>query len=309
MGERPDLKAGDTDAFVAYWSMTSGAERANYQLFLEDFCRVLALPLPGGQMGVASKDNYVFERSVEKTFDDGTRTTKFIDLYKKGCFVLKAKQSSKRRPKDDPDQLDLLGSEPEKAKAGTAKRGTAGWDTSMLAALNQAREYAHAPARRSRLAALPADRRRRQRHRALRRLLRPGQALHPVPRPPELSHRASDDLADDKVQERLRAVWSDPLSLDPTKRSAEVTRDIAERLARIARSAGEGRQGPASGRRVPDALPFHHVRRGRPPHSRRRFADLLERKKDDPATFKPALEALWKAMNDGGYAAADRAPS
>ncbi len=302
MGERPDFKPGDVDAFVAYWSQTSGAERANYQLFLEDFCRVLALPLPAGQMGVASKDNYVFERSVEKSFDDGTRTTKFIDLYRKGCFVLEAKQSSKRRPKPaDADQLDLLGGEPEKTKAGTAKQGTAGWDTSMLAALNQAREYAQL---------LPSD------HGWPPFLVIvdvghvielwadfSGQGKRYTQFPDRQSYRiALADLADEKMQTRLRAVWTDPPSLDPTRRSAEVTRDIAERLARIARSLEKAGKAPHQVAEFLMRCLFTMFAEDAHLIPKDSFAGLLERKKDDPATFKPALEALWKAMNDGGYA-------
>src|SRR5712671_4452478 len=44
-----------------------------------------------------------------------------------------------------------------------------------------------------------------------------------------------DDLRDEKVQALLRAIWTDPRSLNPTRISAEVTRDIAERLAKIAK--------------------------------------------------------------------------
>jgi hypothetical protein len=121
--------------------------------------------------------------------------------------------------------------------------------------------------------------------------------------PDRQSYRvALADLADTAVQERLHAVWTNPLSLDPTKRSAEVSRDIAERLAKIARSL------EAAGRDAHDVAEFltrcmftmfaEDV--GLIPGNC--FSELLQRKKDDPRTFRPALEALWKAMNDGGYA-------
>ena len=35
------------------------------------------------------------------------------------------------------------------------------------------------------------------------------------------------DLADDEIRDRLRAVWLDPLSLEPARRRAKVTREIA----------------------------------------------------------------------------------
>jgi len=36
-----------------------------------------------------------------------------------------------------------------------------------------------------------------------------------------------DDLTDDKIRERLLLAWTDPLSLDPTRVSDKVTRQIA----------------------------------------------------------------------------------
>lgn len=57
------------------------------------------------------------------------------------------------------------------------------------------------------------------------------------PFPDSRSHRiAIPDLADPAIRERLRAIWTDPLSLDPAAKRAEVTKDIAYRLARMARS-------------------------------------------------------------------------
>ena len=40
-----------------------------------------------------------------------------------------------------------------------------------------------------------------------------------------------EGLRDQAIRDRLRAIWCAPHSLDPAKRSAEITRDIAERLA------------------------------------------------------------------------------
>jgi len=45
-----------------------------------------------------------------------------------------------------------------------------------------------------------------------------------------------DDLADEEVRDQLRRVWADPLSLDPSRRSARVTTDLARKLAALARS-------------------------------------------------------------------------
>ncbi|MGX7835577.1 type IIL restriction-modification enzyme MmeI, partial [Campylobacter fetus subsp. venerealis] len=52
-----------------------------------------------------------------------------------------------------------------------------------------------------------------------------------------------DDLRDDKIRERLRLIWTDPMALDPSRISAEVTREVADRLAALGRSfEGQGHQ-------------------------------------------------------------------
>ena len=44
------------------------------------------------------------------------------------------------------------------------------------------------------------------------------------------------ELTREEVRDRLKAIWLDPLSLDPTRHAAKVTREIAERLALLGRS-------------------------------------------------------------------------
>lgn len=52
--------------------------------------------------------------------------------------------------------------------------------------------------------------------------------------PDPKSHRIHlEDLRDAAIRDRLRAVWTDPASLDPSTR---VTRDVAEHLSRLAKS-------------------------------------------------------------------------
>jgi len=66
---------------------------------------------------------------------DGNTTTGFIDLYKRGCFVLEAKQGSTVAGADE-----LLFA-PERGRRGTAVRATAGWDATMKKAKGQAERY------------------------------------------------------------------------------------------------------------------------------------------------------------------------
>lgn len=62
-----------------------------------------------------------------------------------------------------------------------------------------------------------------------------GRAYQPFPDP--LSYRISlEQLRDEKTRERLKLIWEKPLELDPSKRSAEVTQDVAKYLAELAKS-------------------------------------------------------------------------
>jgi hypothetical protein len=44
-----------------------------------------------------------------------------------------------------------------------------------------------------------------------------------------------EDLRDDEVRDRLVRIWTNPMSLDPARKSARVTRAIAERLAAVSK--------------------------------------------------------------------------
>ena len=77
--------------FVARWRDSQAAERANYVSFLNELCDVIGVARPNPTTKDGARDDYVYERAV--TFDDGegATSTRFIDLYKRGCFVLEAK--------------------------------------------------------------------------------------------------------------------------------------------------------------------------------------------------------------------------
>ena len=127
--------------FVARWEQSEAAERANYQLFLSELCGLLGVPQPEPTKADVSQNAYVFERDVTFQNQDGTTSPGRIDLYKRGCFVLEAKQGSEQATDDDPFGLS---SKPKKTKKGTAVRGTKGWDDAMLKAKGQAEQYARA---------------------------------------------------------------------------------------------------------------------------------------------------------------------
>jgi hypothetical protein len=109
-----------------------------------------------------------------------------------------------------------------------------------------------------------------------------------------------DDLRDEATRERLRAVFTDPLSLDPTRRSTRVTRDLAEKLAKVAASMEHEYE--------PDRVAGFLMRclftmfaedvELLPPRS---FTNLLENCRGRVEKVPKALESLWATMDDGGW--------
>ena len=123
------------EALIAEASASGGSERANYQLFVVRLCEALGLEAPDMAREQNSLNDYVFERRVEFKHPDGSRTHGWIDCYKRGSFILEAKQSAKRQVKrPDPGQMALLPEDAGQLMAGHAKRGSRGWDQVMLAA-------------------------------------------------------------------------------------------------------------------------------------------------------------------------------
>jgi hypothetical protein len=232
--------------FIARWSDTERAERANKDLFLTELCDLLALPHPDPAGPDSAENAYVFERAVPLHHPDGRATTGKIDLYRRGCFVLEAKQTAAdSRPENQPAAptadaelaLDL-------PVAGTPSPRRADlYGRAMLEARTQAERYArNLPATEppppfvvvvdvGHSFELFAD------------FTQKGKAF--LPFPDARSHRVVlADLRDEKVRARLRALWLDPASLDPAKHSAAVTREAARHLAELAKSFEEDRHDP-----------------------------------------------------------------
>ncbi|MCI1008256.1 class I SAM-dependent DNA methyltransferase [Pseudomonas oryzihabitans] len=263
------------DTFLARWKNAGGSERANYQLFLTELCSLLDLPLPEPAGDDTRENAYVFERRVVISQPDGSNNNGFIDLYKRGSFVLEAKQTGK-----------ILGS--------------TGWDKAMLKAHNQADQYARA---------LPVEEGRPpfilvvdvgRNIELYAEFSRSGATYTPYP--DARSHRIRlEDLRKEEVRERLSAVWLDPLSLDPARRSAKVTREIANQLAKLAKSLEADGHSPqlVSSFLMRALFTMFAEDVGLLPE--RGFTELLQRLKNKPDTFAPMLEHLWQTMNSGGF--------
>jgi hypothetical protein len=78
--------------FIEHWAPSGGAERANFPSFAHNLCDVLAVPHPEPTLPDVSENAYVFERDVTFQNLDGSTSIGRIDFYKRGCFVLEAKQ-------------------------------------------------------------------------------------------------------------------------------------------------------------------------------------------------------------------------
>ena len=219
------------DGFFRRWEASGAAERANYSMFLNELCDLLDVPRPDPAGPDDEKNAYVFECAVPFPNPDGSTTVKRIDLYKRDCFVLEAKQGSDRVEGAEPFSLTPH----RRMRQGTAVRGTASWDAAMYEAKGQAELYVrnlpaseHNPpfiivADVGHSIELFSD------------FSRQGRTCIPFPDP--RTHRLKlRDLAEAEIRQRLKQVWTEPLALDPSRRTAKVTREVAAKLAELARS-------------------------------------------------------------------------
>ncbi|MBA4388672.1 MAG: SAM-dependent methyltransferase [Verrucomicrobia bacterium] len=288
-------------AFIDRWNKSGAAERANYQLFLSELCDLLEVPRPDPATPDTTLNTYVFERSVVFHYGDGTTSNGRIDLYKRGSFVLEAKQGAEYpRSSQDAPLSTVVRDQSRRIGRGIGPRGTPTWDDAMHRARGQAEQYVRA---------LPAEEGRPpfivvadvgHSLELYSEFSRSGGTYVPFPAPG--SHRIHiEDLKHGDIRDRLRAVWTDPLSLDPTRRSAQITRDIADRLAKLALALERGGHDPheTAGFLMRCLFTMFAEDVGLLPKSC--FSNLLESLKDSPEHFVPMTEELWARMNAGGF--------
>lgn len=288
------------DTFISRWETSGAAERANYALFLTELCDLLDIPRPEPTQPDDRNNAYVFEKSV--VFNDGgEESVGRVDLYKRGCFVLEAKQGSDPAVSGTASEAaTYLGFPKPRLKKGTAVRQSAAWDGAMTAARGQAELYARAlPASEGwppflivvdvgYSFELFAD------------FTRIGKTY--LPFPDASSFRIPlRDLTKDEIRARLRAVWTDPLSLDPSRRSARVTRELAARLAKLAASLERNGHGPEATATFLLRCLFTMFAEDVDLIERGTFTALLESMRGQAAIFPDMVSSLWKSMNEGGF--------
>ncbi|MBI3444536.1 MAG: class I SAM-dependent DNA methyltransferase, partial [Magnetospirillum sp.] len=211
-------------AFIKRWERSEGGEHRTYVMFLTELCDMLGVDRPD-----VLGDTYGFERRVDLIQWDGSTKHGRIDLYKRGSFVLEAKQGS-FKPGSDPSGTPL-----KKKSKGHGVRESKTWDDAMMRARAQAKRY---------IDNLPAEE-------GIPPFLivvdigysfelfadftKTGRHYTQFPDTRRFRFQIGD-LADPIIRDRLRKVWTNPWELDPSRVSARVTRDIADKLARLAQS-------------------------------------------------------------------------
>lgn len=271
MNEARDQTA--VDAFIAKWHGVTASELSTSQSFLIDLCELLGVPRPHP----TPEQDYMFERPITFVHGDGSTSAGRIDLYRRGAFVLESK----------------------KLRQGAGHKG---FDDALLRARSQAEAYARAlPASEGRppfLVVVDVGRR----IELYSEFSRSGGTYVPFPDPS--SHRiALQDLRRDEIRERLRRVWLDPMSLDPSRESARVTRDIAHRLARLARSLEQAGHAPEQVAQFLMRCLFTMFAEDVHLLPDNAFRELLHRYREQPDVAMRMLAQLWRDMDAGGFSA------
>ncbi|WP_426131736.1 class I SAM-dependent DNA methyltransferase [Pararhizobium sp. PWRC1-1] len=236
---------------------------------------------------------------------DGSVSNKRIDLYKRNSFILEAKQSRLSGDKKLIDPADAP-SLPGIAAAQRGRRGAGrAWDVLMLNARQQAENYvrllpaAHEPPP----FVLVCD----VGHciEVYANFRRDGKAYDQFP--DRRSFRIYlEDLRDPAVRERLVAIWRDPLSLDPSRHAARVTREIAGRIAKVSKALEEAGHPTEEVAMFLMRVLFTMFAEDVELLPKESFKNLLKDCAAKPEIFPGMMEDLWKAMDEGGFTATIR---
>ena len=277
--------------FITRWKASGGSEQANSQLFLSELCAVLDLPTPDPARPVNEENLYSFERKVYVQRGDGTEELKRLDFYRKGCFVMESKQGQDRET-----PLILSGM----TTSAAVKRGGRQWEDAMQRAKRQAENY---------IRCLPS-----------------GEGRPPflivadvgycfdiyaefsctgglyLPFPDARNCRVMlDDLEKPEVRAMFQAIWNAPLSLDPSRRAAKVTEEVATHLATLARLLEADGHEPEKVSQFLMRCIFSMFAEDVNLIPKGGFSDILQKSINEPEAYEILVKDLWTAMNDGAY--------
>nr|WP_228703947.1 DNA methyltransferase [Marinobacter nauticus] len=267
------------DEFLKRWKGNTGSERANFQSFMRDLCTLLDLPHPDPGEGDTSQNAYVFERFIASARVDGNTDNRYIDLYRRDCFVLEGKQTGKElASRSQQNAINAAVAQAERYIRGLPQEEVEHGRPPFIVIVDVGNAiYTYAE------------------------FSRTGGNYVPFPDPRHYEIRL-DDLHKPDVQHRLRQLWLEPGQLDPSKHAARVTREVSTKLAELAKSleySGYDVERVASFLKRCLFTMFAEDVELLPKAS---FQNLLIDIKDrNPEAFPHAVKALWETMNAGGY--------
>ncbi|MCC6415548.1 MAG: class I SAM-dependent DNA methyltransferase [Opitutaceae bacterium] len=278
--------------FISRWAKVTASERSTAQSFLNELCAVIEVPRP------TATEDYQFERPVVFVQPNGKRTTKFMDLYRRGSFVLEAKKYDNQTVETPELALALETDTAKPDRKTKVTRGTESWDDAMLRAYGQAERYARH---------LPAD----EENPVFLVIVDVGHVIELyadftqkgktyVAYPDSRTHRVTlAELARPEKRELLRAVWLDPHSLDPTKRTTDVTLKVASHLAALAKSFETQKHPPKLVAEFLTRCLFCMFAEDVGLLAKDSFTSFLESMRGNPREFVPLMEALFREMDKG----------
>lgn len=296
----PEPTPAAIDTFISRWKDSGGHERGAGHQFLIEFCEILGLEKPDPPLADNERNSYTFERRVERKKPDGSTAPNWIDLYKSGHFVLETKQGvNPHRDKSDPNQPLLPELEkPTMISSGHGKRGSSAFDKAL--------ERAHAQGERY-IRALPADEGRPP-------FLIVCDVGHSFDLYAEFSGTGGQyarfiergsyrillkDLHQQETRELFRSIWSDPRSLDPSKHAAEVTREVSEYLAKLAKSLEDKGHDPQLTAGFLQRCLFTMFAEDVGLLPKESFLKLLNMALEKPEALPVMLHGLWQDMDRG----------
>ena len=129
-----------------------------------------------------------------------------------------------------------------------------------------------------------------------------GKNYAPVPRPPILPHLPGGSAPSRHPRPPVARIWTDPMSLDPARASARVTRAIAERLAAVSKALEQQGHDPEHVAMFLMRCLFTMFAVAGIAAPEKSFRDLLRRCEAHPENLTKLVGQLWEVMDTGGFA-------
>ncbi len=259
------------ETFITRWAGSSGNERANYQLFFAEMCDALGVDRPMDK-GRIPNDPYCFDKDLKIFHPSGKVTSGFVDFYKAEHFLIEAKQGGTT------------------SKKGTAKRGTNTYLREMEKAFVQAVAYTrNLPSKPPFLLTCDIGD-----HFELWMGFSGDYGGYGARREIALTELRKPDVFDLFVD-----IFSNPQQRNPEKIAARVTREVAADLAELAKRM-EANVDPQQVAQFLMRCIFTMFAEDVGLLKEHLFTQALETRWIlNPKMFKPEVEALWVAMNEG----------